>query len=94
VFAVGDVTTYLPGMAGFAGMQAGVVAATISARINGEDEPAGYQPLPPVIVVPVGPEGGAGQLPGMDGIAGPEQVAEIKGRTLMVERFQGMFGPS
>jgi NADH dehydrogenase FAD-containing subunit len=92
VFAIGDVTTYLPAMAGFAGMQAEVVAATIRAEIIGAAEPAGYQPLPPAIAVPIGPNGGAGQFPGQDGIAGPEQIAELKGHTLFVERYQELFG--
>lgn len=41
--------------------------------------------------VPLGPEGGAGQLPGQDGVAGPEVIAEVKGRAMLVERFGAMF---
>jgi hypothetical protein len=50
-----------------------------------------YQKFPPVIAVPLGPEGGAGQLPGRDGIAGPEVIAEIKGRAMMVDHFESLF---
>jgi apoptosis-inducing factor 2 len=47
--------------------------------------------LPPVIAVPLGSEGGAGQLPGQDGIAGPEIIAEIKGRAMGVAHFGSLF---
>jgi len=92
VFAVGDVTHHLPAMAGFASRQAEVIVATIRARITGADEPAGYQQMPPAIAVPIGPDGGAGQFPGQDGVVGPEMVSELKGRTLMVTRFRQVFG--
>ena len=47
--------------------------------------------VPPLIAVPLGPDGGAGQLPGHEGVAGPEVIAEVKGRTLLVDRFASMF---
>ena len=34
--------------------------------------------------MPLGPEGGAGQFPGQEGIVGAETVAEVKGREMMV----------
>jgi apoptosis-inducing factor 2 len=92
VFAVGDVTDYLPGMAGFAGRQAEVIAATIRALVTGEEQPAPYEQIPPAIAVPIGPDGGAGQFPGQDGVIGPEVISEIKGRTMMVDRFRQTFG--
>ena len=92
VFAVGDVTDYLPGMAGFAGRQAEVIAATIRALVTGEEQPAPYEQMPPAIAVPIGPDGGAGQFPGQEGVIGPEVVSEIKGRTMMVDRFRQTFG--
>jgi len=92
VFAVGDVTDYLPGMAGFAGRQAEVIAATIRALVTGEEQPAPYEQTPPAIAVPIGPDGGAGQFPGQEGVIGPEVVSEIKGRTMMVDRFRQTFG--
>jgi len=92
VFAVGDVTDYLPGMAGFAGRQAEVIAATIRALVTGEEQPAPYEQMPPAIAVPIGPHGGAGQFPGQDGVVGPEVISEIKGRTMMVDRFRQTFG--
>jgi len=42
--------------------------------------------------VPIGPEGGAGQFPGQDEILGPDVVAEVKGRDMMVDRFAELFG--
>ena len=47
--------------------------------------------MPDVILVTVGPQGGAAQLPGQDDIAGADVAAEYKSRDLMVERFGAMF---
>jgi hypothetical protein len=74
-----------------AGAQAKIVANNIRALITGEGEQAVYEQFPPAIAVPLGPEGGAGQLPGQDGIAGPETIAQIKGRTMMVDHFESLF---
>jgi NADH dehydrogenase FAD-containing subunit len=92
VFALGDITTADSDGAGVAGRQGDLVAANIRALINGDGPLATYEPLGAVIVVPIGPEGGAGQLPGSDDIAGPETIAAIKGRDMMVDRFAEKFG--
>ncbi|WP_436757551.1 NAD(P)/FAD-dependent oxidoreductase [Streptosporangium sp. V21-05] len=92
VFALGDITTLGPPMAGYAGAQAEVVAANIRALITGEGELGAYEPMPPVIVVPLGPERGAGQLPGQDGILDAPGVARIKGASLLVEHQTAVFG--
>jgi len=42
--------------------------------------------------VPIGPTGGAGQLPGQNQVVGSETIAELKGRDLMVDRFSELFG--
>jgi hypothetical protein len=42
--------------------------------------------------VPIGLTGGAGQFPGQDEIVGPETIAELKGRDLMVDRYGEFFG--
>jgi hypothetical protein len=42
--------------------------------------------------VPIGPNGGAGQFSGEDEIAGPETIAERKGREMGVERLRERFG--
>jgi apoptosis-inducing factor 2 len=91
VYAIGDIANADRNMAGMAGAQARVVAENIRATIAGEGERASYERFPPVIAVPIGPEGGAGMLPGTEGVAGPEVIAEIKGRAMMVERFGAMF---
>jgi apoptosis-inducing factor 2 len=91
VFAIGDIADADRNMAGMAGAQAQIVAQNIRAMIAGESERATYQRFPPIIAVPLGPEGGAGVLPGHEGVAGPEVIAEIKGRAMMVERFGAIF---
>jgi apoptosis-inducing factor 2 len=94
VFALGDVSTADAKMAGFAGLQAAVVASNVTAAIAGSSEFQTYESLGPVIAVTIGPEGGAGQFPGHEGIAGPEVVAQAKGRTMMVDRYAEILGAS
>ena len=94
VFAIGDVSTADAKMAGMARMQADLVAQNIVKMVNGDDDIAAYQPYGPAIVVPIGPEGGSGQLPGQEELASREMVATVKGRDLMVDRFAEMFGPT
>jgi NADH dehydrogenase FAD-containing subunit len=92
VFAIGDVSNADHKMAGLASRQAQLVAANIRALITGDGEPAAWQPSPPTIIVPIGPEGGTGQLPGSDDLATPERVADLKGREMMVGRFADLLG--
>ncbi|MEU4537941.1 FAD-dependent oxidoreductase [Streptosporangium sp. NPDC023825] len=92
VFALGDITTLGPPMAAHAGMQAEVVAANIRALITGEGEVGVYEPMPPVIVVPLGPERGSGQLPGQDGVLDGPAAAQIKGGNLLIENQAEVFG--
>jgi NADH dehydrogenase FAD-containing subunit len=91
VFALGDISTADVKMAGRAGRQAEIVAANIRALIAGESELADYEPMPPVIVLPLGPTGGASQLPGSD-VAGAETTAEIKGAHMFLDRYAELFG--
>jgi apoptosis-inducing factor 2 len=92
VFAAGDVSTADHKMAGLARRQAELVAGNIRALITGDGDLASYESSPPVIIVPIGPEGGSGQLPGSDDLATPERVAEVKGREMMVGRYSELFG--
>lgn len=78
VFAIGDVSTADAKMAGMARMQADLVAQNIIKMVNGDDDIAAYQPYGPAIVVPIGPEGGSGQLPGQEELASREMVATVK----------------
>jgi hypothetical protein len=48
-----------------------------------------YDTLPPLIAIPLGPEGGAGSIG--DGIARAATIAELKGRALGVERIASLF---
>jgi NADH dehydrogenase FAD-containing subunit len=92
VFAIGDVSTADVKMAGMAGIQAQLVADNIIKMVNGNKELASYQPFGPAIVVPIGPDGGSGQLPGQDELASREMVSTVKGRDLMVDRYEEILG--
>lgn len=91
VFALGDAADADRDMAGMASAQAKVVAANVSALVTGEGELTSYERYPTVIAVPLGPEGGAGQLPGQDAIAGPEAIAELKGRHMLMDSYVELF---
>ncbi|MDP4502396.1 NAD(P)/FAD-dependent oxidoreductase [Nonomuraea turcica] len=91
VYAIGDIADADRNMAAFASVQGELLAKNIRAHITGDGEPAPYEPQPAMILVPLGPEGGAGQLPGHDGIVGSEVTAEIKGRAMLVERSAASF---
>jgi NADH dehydrogenase FAD-containing subunit len=94
VFAIGDVSTADAKMAGMAGMQAQLVAANIIKMVKGDHDLAAYEPYGAAIVVPIGPEGGSGQLPGQEDLVSREMVATLKGRDLMVDRYGEFFGPA
>jgi hypothetical protein len=79
-------------MAGMAGMQARLVAENIIKLVNRDGDLAAYQPFGPAIVVPIGPEGGSGVLPGQDDLVSREMVATLKGRDMMVDRYEETFG--
>jgi apoptosis-inducing factor 2 len=90
VFALGDVSTLTPKMAGRAGRQAQLVADNIRALIDGGQLQT-HEPSPDAILVTFGPDGGAAQLPGQDEIAGAETAAQLKSRDMMVDRYAEMF---
>jgi hypothetical protein len=79
-------------MAGFARRQAAIVVANITALAAGGDQLDSYESMGPAIAVPIGPDGGAGQFPGQDEIVGPQVIADVKGRDMMVEPFAELFG--
>jgi NADH dehydrogenase FAD-containing subunit len=94
VFALGDVTDVAESKrAGAAMRHADVIAKNITALIEGSSELVTYQPGPPGILLPLGPNGGATQLPGQ-GVLGPEVTAQRKGADLMTGRFSQIFGTS
>jgi NADH dehydrogenase FAD-containing subunit len=92
VFAIGDVSTADVKMAGMAGRQAALVAENIIKMVNGDHDLTAYQPFGPAIMVPIGPHGGSGQLPGEEDLTSRERVATIKGRDLMVGRYAEILG--
>jgi apoptosis-inducing factor 2 len=87
VYALGDIADIDINRAGVAARQAPVVAANITAQISGSEDRAAYAPGPPVILLPLGPAGGASQLPGQEDIATAELTAQIKGRDMMIDRY-------
>jgi NADH dehydrogenase FAD-containing subunit len=91
VFAVGDLTSGGAKMAAVAGRQAQIAADNILATVDGT-ELTSYQSSGPGIAVPIGPNGGAGQFPGQEGIIGPEVIARVKGENLNVDNFAKRFG--
>lgn len=91
VYAIGDITSVEEAkQAGAAIRHAEVVAANIRAAVTGEGDRAVYQPGD-AILLPLGPAGGASQLPGV-GIVGAEVTAQHKGADLMTGRFDVLFG--
>jgi NADH dehydrogenase FAD-containing subunit len=98
VYAIGDLTDIAEAkMAGFAMQHAEIVAKNIVAQIKGEQPTATYQPLGfPMILLPLGPNGGVGQLPSPEGpfVAPASMVSEFKGQDLFTGRFVGQLGPT
>ncbi|SEL67334.1 NAD(P)/FAD-dependent oxidoreductase [Nonomuraea pusilla] len=96
VYAIGDITD-LPEarMAGNAMAHAEIVAANILADLRGETPSAVYEPSAvPFVLLPLGPDGGVGQLPSPGGpiVLPPEAVADYKGKDLFTGRFAELFG--
>ncbi|PZF83411.1 NAD(P)/FAD-dependent oxidoreductase [Jiangella anatolica] len=91
VYAIGDIGDADRNMAATARLQAQLVAANLVARITGAGEVTGYEKLPPMVAIPLGPEGGAGQLPGIEGLAGPDVIAQVKGRSMLMEAYDDLF---
>lgn len=93
VFALGDVTDVAEAKrAGAAMRHADVVARNITVLIDGiGDQLETYSPGPSSITLPLGPTGGATQLPGQ-GVVGAKATAQRKGTDLMTGHFRSMFG--
>jgi apoptosis-inducing factor 2 len=89
VFAVGDVSDADRDMAGIATQQAGVVAANVGALIAGEGELTSWETFPPLIAIPLGPEGGAGFIG--DGVADAATISELKGQHMLVDTYASLF---
>ncbi|MGI8827904.1 MAG: FAD-dependent oxidoreductase [Chloroflexota bacterium] len=92
IFAVGDIAAGHPNGAGGAARHGNLIAANIRSLITGQGELLEALVAPPAIVLPLGPEGGAGQRANQEELLGPEAVAEIKGRDMMVDRYAEKLG--
>src|SRR5262249_43955515 len=89
VFAIGDIADADRDQAGIAGRQAEVVAANIRVMITGEGELTAYEGKPVMVVIPLGPEGGASQL--VDAIHGADFTAQVKGRAMLIDSLVASF---
>jgi len=63
-----------------------------SPRLATGSEPTAYQSMGTGIGIPIGSQGGAGQFPGQDEIVGADVISDVKGRDMMVDRFQELLG--
>jgi len=92
IFALGDITSIPESKkAKAAGLHAEVIAANIKALAAGSRHLSVYTPGPTSIVLPLGPNGGATQAPGI-GVVGAEQTSRFKGADLNVDRFRTLLG--
>jgi NADH dehydrogenase FAD-containing subunit len=82
VFALGDASDADAKMAGLALLQAPIVAGNVIAHLQGEPLPKRYDPIGPMIMVSIGPDGGAGESPA--GFHDGPQVADMKASDLLV----------
>jgi len=89
VFAVGDINDADRDMAGIASRQAVVVADNIRALITGKGDLTSWEKFPPMIAIPLGPEGGAGLMG--DGVADAATIAELKGRDMFIGHYAELF---
>ncbi|WP_433315299.1 NAD(P)/FAD-dependent oxidoreductase [Micromonospora sp. CA-269861] len=98
VYAIGDLTDVAEEkLAAYALRHAEVVVQNITAQLRGEQATATYQPMPdPMILLPLGPRHGVGQMPTPDGpaVVPAATVAEYKGVDLFTGRFTAQFGPT
>ncbi len=96
VYAIGDITDVAEAKMALHAMQhAEVVAQNIGAQLRGEQATATYRPAPdPVILLPLGPRRGVGQLATPDGPVAAETatVVEHKGTDLGIRKFAELFG--
>ncbi|GAA4509383.1 FAD-dependent oxidoreductase [Actinoallomurus oryzae] len=96
VYAIGDLTDLNEAkMAGHAMRHAEVVAQNILAQVRGEPPTAIYHPSDiSTIILPLGPNGGVGQIPSPEGptVLPASAVSERKGADLYTGRFARLFG--
>jgi NADH dehydrogenase FAD-containing subunit len=91
VYAVGDITAVDVNKVSVARAQAEVAAANIAAQIAGTPPSATYTPLPAAIVLPLGPDAGAGQRGDTGELLTAELVSKLKGADLFMDRYRELF---
>ena len=87
VWAVGDITDVRESKrADAARAHAEVVAANIAQVVSGAEPTHTYAPRPELVVLPLGPDGGASQVlrDGVRVVVGPEETARMKGEDLFL----------
>lgn len=96
VWAVGDVTDVKESKrAQHAIAHARVVAANLRSVLAGEEPTVLYRPEPEIVVIPLGPEGGASQVMKRDGsrtVLDAHETSRIKGQDLMVGPLKELLG--
>jgi apoptosis-inducing factor 2 len=94
IFALGDITNVQEAkMAITAGAHAKVVAHNLKALRDSKPLKSYAPAKVPMALVPLGPKGGAGQLPFGAGVI-VTFLAPLKGRALMTEQFKSMIADS
>jgi apoptosis-inducing factor 2 len=89
VFAIGDLGDADRDMAAVASRQAELAAANVRSLITGSGELGSWDTFPPLIAIPLGPEGGSGFIG--DGVADPATIAEVKGRAMLIDDHAALF---
>lgn len=93
VFALGDASAIAEAKhAGAAARQAAVVAANIRVLIDGGRELASYAPEPRMLVLPLGPHGGASYVPAMGGLVDAATTVQMKSADLFVGHYATILG--
>lgn len=96
IFAIGDVTDVRETKRANAAMAHARVAATnIKDLVAGRAPSASYQAAPELVVLPLGPDGGASQLLDDDGVRrvlGAQETSRFKGADLMSGPIRKMLG--
>jgi len=93
VFAIGDITAVAEmKMAHLAQSHAEVVAANITALIQGNGKLTGYQGATDAIILPLGPSAGLSYAAEWGGVLDAEQTAQIKGGHLFVDTYRDLLG--
>lgn len=90
VYALGDLADIDANKAGVARRQAAVVAANITATLTGEVHRERYEAGPSALILPLGPTGGAGEVPGR-GLLTADVVSQLKGNDMFVGQYEELF---